>query len=223
MTAQVASLRPREVRAALLRVRGEAAAAGRNPEQVEVLAAVKYLPAELLPALAEGGVRLVGENRAQQLVAKATGYPELFTWDFIGNLQSRKVRTIVPYVRYIHSLCSDSALGQLERHAPSRLRVLVEVNLAGERGKGGVAPAALEAFVRRCPVPVVGLMTMPPATENPEHSRPYFAELRELAGGLGLRELSMGTSQDYRVALEEGATIVRLGTVLYRSGNASAP
>jgi uncharacterized pyridoxal phosphate-containing UPF0001 family protein len=204
-------------------VRGEAAAAGRNPEQVEVLAAVKYLPAELLPALAEGGVRLVGENRAQQLVAKATGYPELFTWDFIGNLQSRKVRTIVPYVRYIHSLCSDSALGQLERHAPSRLRVLVEVNLAGERGKGGVAPAALEAFVRRCPVPVVGLMTMPPATENPEHSRPYFAELRELAGGLGLRELSMGTSQDYRVALEEGATIVRLGTVLYRSGNASAP
>jgi uncharacterized pyridoxal phosphate-containing UPF0001 family protein len=215
MAQVISTLDPAAVRAALARVREQIAAAGRDPRQVEILAAVKYLPAELLPALHEGGVRLVGENTAQQLEAKQDAHPNLFTWDFIGNLQSRKVRRIVPRVRYIHSVCTDSVLAQLERHARPSTRVLVEVNVAGEPGKGGVPPAQLEQFVARCPVPVVGLMTMPPQTENPERSRPYFAALRELAAALGLKQLSMGTSQDYRVALEEGATILRLGTILY--------
>ncbi len=215
MAELISTLEPATVRAALARVREQIAAAGRDPRQVEILAAVKYLPAALLPALREGGVRLVGENTAQQLAAKQDAHPGLFTWDFIGNLQSRKVRLIVPRVRYIHSVCTDSALAQLERHAQPSTRVLVEVNVAGEPGKGGVAPEQLERFVARCPVPVIGLMTMPPQTEQPERSRPYFAALRELAATLGLKQLSMGTSQDYRVAVEEGATILRLGTILY--------
>lgn len=197
-------------------VRAQIVAAGRDPGAVEVLAAVKYLPGELLGALHDGGVRLVGENRAQDLVAKASAHPGLFTWDFIGTLQSRKVRMIVEHVRYIHSVASDSALAQLERHATPSLRVLIEVNVSGEVGKSGVSPEALPAFVSRCPVPVIGLMTMPPRTDDPERSRPYFRRLRELAQELGLQQLSMGTSQDYRVALEEGATIVRLGSTLYR-------
>lgn len=220
MAALIDRLEAQTVRARLAQVRSQILAAGRDPDAVQVLAAVKYLPSTLLPALHEGGVRLVGENRAQDLLAKAAAHPGLFVWDFIGTLQSRKVRMIAPYVRYIHSVASDSALVQLERHAPPSLRVLVEVNVAGEKGKSGVAPGELEAFVRRCPVPVVGLMTMPPLTADPERSRPHFRRLRELAGELGLAELSMGTSQDYRVAVEEGATIVRLGTTLYGEGRA---
>jgi uncharacterized pyridoxal phosphate-containing UPF0001 family protein len=122
---------------------------------------------------------------------------------------------VLPYVELIHSVASDSALRQLDRHGTPETEVLVEVNIAGEEGKAGIAPAELGAFVERCPVKVVGLMTMPPFAEDPEDSRPYFAALRELAAEHGLRELSMGTSQDYRVAAEEGATIVRVGTNLY--------
>jgi PLP dependent protein len=203
------------VRAKLERVRQRIADTGRDANQVEILAAVKYLPAAELGALAAGGVTLVGENRAQELVAKATALPNRFTWDFIGRLQSRKVRDLLPHVRYIHSVASDSALAQLERHGDAGTRILVEVNVAGEEGKGGVAPAELAAFLGRCPVKVVGLMTMPPLATAPEDNRPHFAELRRLAERHDLPQLSMGTSQDYLVAVQEGATIVRLGTILY--------
>jgi PLP dependent protein len=181
----------------------------------ELLAAVKYVPLEELETLAEAGVTLLGENRAQDLAAKAEAHPGVFRWHFIGRLQSRKVKQILPYVELIHSVESDSALRQLERHGTPETEVLVEVNVAGEEGKGGVAPAELGDFIGRCPARVVGLMTMPPFVTNPEESRPHFAALRELAREHGLHHLSMGTSQDYRVAAEEGATIVRIGTVLY--------
>jgi PLP dependent protein len=180
---------------------------------VEILAAVKYVNADELPALAEGGIELVGENRVQDLLAKQEAHGDLFSWDFIGALQSRKLRDVAPNVRLIHSVASDSALRRLEQH-PAR-EVLLQVNVAGEEGKAGVAPADLGDFIARSPVRVVGLMTMPPFTEDPEASRPAFAALRELAREHDLRHLSMGTSQDYRVAAEEGATIVRLGTSLY--------
>jgi pyridoxal phosphate enzyme (YggS family) len=203
------------VRANLDRVRAEIAATGRDPAEVEILAAVKYVPLEELAVLAESGITLLGENRAQDLIAKADAYPDQFTWDFIGQLQSRKVRQLIPHVRYIHSVASDSALAQLGRHGSAATEVLVEVNLAGEESKGGIVAGALAEFIERCPVRVVGLMTMPPYTEQPEASRRYFAGLRELAEHHDLRHLSMGTSQDYLVAVEEGATIVRLGTSLY--------
>ena len=195
------------VRANLDRIRAEI-----GPE-VEICAAVKYVAPADLPALAEGGIELVGENRAQALLEKQELHHDLFTWDFIGALQSRKVKDVAPNVRLIHSLASDSALRKLE--ATPAPEVLVQVNVAGEEGKEGVAPAELADFIARCPVPVTGLMTIPPFTEDPEASRPHFARLAELAAEHGLERLSMGTSQDYAVAAEEGATIVRLGSVLY--------
>ena len=196
------------------RIAGAAARAGRDAGDVEIVAAVKYVPLEQLGALADGGVRVVGENRVQDLEAKVAAHPETFTWDFIGHVQSRKVKQIAPLVRLIHSVCTDSVLEQLARHAPPELRVLVEVNVAGEEGKGGVAVAELDAFLERCPVPVAGLMTMPPLAREPQDSRRWFDELRELAAARGLAELSMGTTQDYEIAVEEGATIVRIGTRL---------
>jgi PLP dependent protein len=183
-------------------------------DDVQVLAAVKYLAVEELDALAEAGVTVVGENRAQELEVKAAAHPEL-TWDFIGHLQSRKVKQVLPYVRWIHSVASDSALKELEKHAAPQTEVLVEVNIAREEGKSGIDPGELDAFLERCPVTVAGLMTMPPMAQRPEDSRRWFAALAELAGERGLRELSMGTSQDYAVAAQEGATIVRIGTILY--------
>jgi PLP dependent protein len=180
---------------------------------VEICAATKYVSAKDLPALAEGGIELVGENRAQDMLEKQKRHGELFAWDFIGGLQSRKVKDVAPNVRLIHSLASDSALRRLEQH-PTK-EVLVQVNVAGEEDKAGIAPEELGAFIERCPVPVTGLMTMPPFTERPEDSRRWFARLAELAAEHGLARLSMGTSQDYEVAVEEGATIVRLGSVLY--------
>jgi uncharacterized pyridoxal phosphate-containing UPF0001 family protein len=182
-------------------------------DQVEILAAIKYLYPEELPALAEGGIELVGENRAQDLLAKQEAHGDLFTWDFIGAIQSRKLKDIAPNVRLIHSIASDSALRRLEG-SPAK-EVLIQVNVAGEESKEGVAPDELGDYIERCPVPVTGLMTMPPFTEDPEQSRPFFAKLAELAAEHGLQRLSMGTSQDYEVAAQEGATILRLGTVLY--------
>jgi PLP dependent protein len=185
---------------------------------VEVLAAVKYLSSTELPKLAEAGIHVVGENRAQELQAKVAEHGDLFEWDFIGQLQSRRVRLIVPHVRLIHSVASDSALRELERHrelARPGLRILIEVNVAGEEGKAGVTPGQLDAFIARSPVPVAGLMTMPPLVVDPEENRRWFVALRELADERGLEHLSMGTSQDYAVAAEEGATIVRIGTNLY--------
>ncbi len=203
------------VRSNLERVREEIAGTGRDPADVEILAAVKYVPVDELEALAQAGVTLVGENRAQELVVKTDASPEGLTWDFIGHLQSRKVRDVLPRVRYIHSVASDSALAQLARHGTPDTEVLVEVNVAGDEGKSGIAPAQLPDFLERCPVRVVGLMTMPPLTSRAEDSRRYFAALGELAADHGLRHLSMGTTQDYLVAVQEGATIVRLGTTLY--------
>jgi PLP dependent protein len=184
-------------------------------ERVELLVAAKYVPSEEMGALAEAGVRLVGENRQQDLAAKHERWGEAFTWDFIGNLQSRKVKAVLPLCRLIHSVATDSVLAQLERHGSAQTEVLVEVNVAGEEGKGGVAPEALPDFIARCPVRVVGLMTMPPFSEDPEDSRRHFARLAELAAANGLQRLSMGTSQDWRVAVQEGATIVRLGSALF--------
>ena len=215
MVELIRDLRAERVRGNVERVRAEIATTGRDPDDVEILAAVKYVPVEELGVLAEAGLELLGENRAQDLEAKATAYPGAFTWDFIGHLQSRKVRQVLPHVRYIHSVASDSVLAQLARHATPETQVLIEVNVAGEDGKSGIAPAELSGFIARCPVTVVGLMTMPPLATSPAQSRPFFAALRELAAEHRLEQLSMGTSQDYVVAVEEGATIVRLGTSLY--------
>jgi PLP dependent protein len=184
-------------------------------DRVELLVATKYVPLEEMGKLVEAGVRLVGENRQQDLAAKHELWGDAFEWDFIGNLQSRKLKLILPLCRLIHSVATDSALAQLEKHAPAKTEVLVEVNVSGEAGKGGVEPAGLAAFIERCPVRVDGLMTMPPFSADPEQSRPYFARLAELAAANGLSRLSMGTSQDWRVAIEEGATIVRLGHALF--------
>jgi PLP dependent protein len=209
MAPLIRDLDPRRVADNLARVREEL---GRD--DVQILAAVKYLAVEELGALTEAGITVVGENRAQELEVKAADHPEL-TWDFIGQLQSRKVKQVLPLVRWIHSVASDSALKELGKHGTPETEVLVEVNVAGEEGKAGVLPADLGGFIERCPVTVVGLMTMPPLASSPEDSRRWFAALAQLAGEHGLRELSMGTSQDYAVAAQEGATIVRLGTILY--------
>jgi len=208
----VAGLSAERVRENLARIRAEVG------DAVEILAAVKYLQVEELGVLAEAGVTLVGENRAQELELKAGRYPGVFTWDFIGHLQSRKVKQVLPHVRLIHSVASDSVLAQLARHAAPETEILVEVNIAREAGKGGVDPGELDAFLERVPanVRVSGLMTMPPLAADPEDNRRWFAALAQLAADRGLPRLSMGTSQDYAVAAHEGATIVRIGTTLYR-------
>ncbi len=211
------------VRANLAELREQLSAAARragsDPATVRVLAATKYLDGDELPALSAGGVRIVGENRAQDLVRKFEAHGELFDeWHFIGALQSRKVRSILPYVSAIHSLASESALRELGRHrelAVPGLELLIEVNVAGEPGKAGIAPDELDGYLERSPMPVAGLMCMPPLASDPQDSRRWFAALRELAHARGLRTLSMGTSQDCIVAVEEGATIVRIGTRLY--------
>ncbi len=214
-----APLEPERVARNLAEVRAELddAAPGRD---VRVLAAVKYLEVAELDALAAGGITIAGENRAQALVEKAAAHPEL-EWHFIGHLQSRKVKAVLPLVRWIHSVGSESAMAQLDRHGPPGTEVLVEVNIAGEEGKSGVAPAGLGRLLERAAAgsaawSVVGLMTMPPMAERPDDSRRWFAALRELAAEHGLAELSMGTTQDYAVAAAEGATVVRIGSRLYR-------
>ena len=222
MVELISGLREEAVRANLSelyeRIADAAATAGRDPAAVEVLAATKYVAAGELPVLAAAGVRLVGENRAQDLQEKVSMHGELFAWDFIGALQSRRVRAIIPHVRLIHSVASISALGELDRHrelARPGLEILIEVNVAREPGKPGIAPEELDDYIERSPVPVTGLMCMPPLAADPEDSRRWFAALRELAAARGLRRLSMGTSQDFAVAVQEGATIVRIGTCLY--------
>jgi PLP dependent protein len=199
----------------LERARERIAAAGRDPGEVRICAAIKYVPVDELAALADAGVSIVGENRAQDLVEKQDrlGRDAFAEWHFIGALQSRKVRDVAPRVSLIHSVASGSALRQLEKHPAHE--VLVQVNVAREEGKAGIEPGEVGDFIARCPAPVAGLMTMPPFTEHAEDSRPHFAALAELAAEHGLRELSMGTTQDFEVAVQEGATIVRLGTVLY--------
>jgi hypothetical protein len=228
MVELIRGLDPQRISANLLRIEAELqqararaprAQGGEPAPRAEILAASKYIAAADMPLLAQAGVKLVGENRAQDLHEKAGLHGELFQWDFIGQLQSRKVRQIVPHVRLIHSVASESALREIERNLPSArpgLAILVQVNIAAEPGKAGIAPEQLDAFIARAAVPVVGLMTMPPLAEEAEQSRPWFAALRRLAHEHGLHQLSMGTSQDYLVAAQEGATIVRIGTSLYR-------
>jgi uncharacterized pyridoxal phosphate-containing UPF0001 family protein len=209
MPGLIEGIEPQRVAANLERAREVAG------EGVELLAATKYVRIEEMGVLAEAGVTLVGENRQQDLAAKHERWGDAFAWDFIGTLQSRKVKQLLPICRLIQSVASDSALEQLGRHGTPETEVLLEVNVAGEDGKAGIAPTELGAFIERCPVRVSGLMTMPPFSQDPEASRPHFARLAELAAEHGLERLSMGTSQDWEVAVAEGATIVRLGTVLY--------
>jgi PLP dependent protein len=199
-----------KVRDNLERARERITAAGGDLERVRICAATKYVPAEELPVLAEAGIEVVGENRAQDLEAKHAVYGDFFRWHFIGHLQSRKAKIVNRICELVHSLSSESAARRLE------IPALVEVNLSGEETKSGVAEADLDSLLRACG-DVRGLMTMPPETADPEASRPYFRRLRELAEPRGLSELSMGTSQDYVVAAEEGATLIRIGSALYRS------
>jgi PLP dependent protein len=196
-------LSPDEVRRRYEEIKAEVGPA------VTVVAATKYVSVEEMGVLAEAGVEVVGENRAQDLEAKHSAHGDDFRWHFIGHLQSRKAKDVSRICELVHSLDSDSAAARLE------IPALVQVNLAGEETKSGIAPEELEAFLDRCPAEVRGLSTMPPFAEDPEASRPYFRRLHELAERFRLPELSMGTSQDYRVAAEEGATFVRVGATLY--------
>jgi PLP dependent protein len=193
---------PDAVRANYDRIRSEVG------DGVTVVAATKYVALEDMRVLVDAGIEVVGENRAQELERKHAEYGDAFRWHFIGHLQSNKVKVVNRICELVHSLGSDSAAARLTVPA------LVEVNLAGESSKSGIVPADLPRFLELYG-DVRGLMTMPPETADPEASRPYFARLRALAEQHGLRELSMGTSQDYRVAAEEGATLVRAGSVLY--------
>ena len=213
--------------AARARIEEACARSGRDPAAVEILAATKYVPPELMGSLAQAGLKVVGENTAQALIAKQERWGDAFTWDFIGHLQSRKTKQVLPRVRLIHSVESDSVVAQIERHAEQPARVLLEVNVAGEESKYGVPLTEAGAFVERASrgegVMFAGLMTMPPFVERPEDARGHFSRLRELAERLRadwaprheFGTLSMGTSQDFEVAVEEGATICRLGGVLY--------
>ena len=191
---------PDEVRSRYERIRAEVG------DAVTIVAATKYVSVEDLGVLAQAGIEVVGENRAQDLEAKHAAYGDAFRWHFIGHLQSRKAKTVNATCELVHSLSSESAARRLE------IPALVEVNLSGEETKSGVSEAELDRLIAAYP-DVQGLMTMPPETDDPEGSRPYFRRLRELAAERGLAELSMGTSQDYRVAADEGATMVRLGSV----------
>jgi pyridoxal phosphate enzyme (YggS family) len=195
---------PETVRANVERIQAEVGAG------VTIVAATKYVPVEEMSVLAEAGVRVVGENRLQDLEAKHAAYGGAFRWHFIGHLQSRKARDVSRMCELVHSLDSESAATRLE------IPALVQVNLSGEDSKSGIDPSELERFLALGPE-IRGLSTMPPATGDPEDSRPYFRRLRELADQHGLRELSMGTTQDYRVAADEGATFVRVGSALFRS------
>jgi PLP dependent protein len=179
---------------------------------VTVVVATKYVSSDEMEVLADAGIEVVGENRAQDLAAKHERFGDRFRWHFIGQLQSRKAKDVSRLCELCHSLASESAARRLT------IPALVEVNLSGEQSKAGVTPGELGPFLARAAamgVDVRGLMTMPPLADEPERSRPYFRELRELAGEHGLAELSMGTSQDYRVAAEEGATLVRVGSVVF--------
>jgi len=199
----MASLSASAVRERYERVRDEAGA------DVTVVAATKYVSVDDLGVLAEAGIPVVGENRAQDLAAKHAVYGDAFRWHFIGHLQSNKVRVVNPICELVHSLDSETSARRLTVPA------LLEVNLSAEGSKSGVAPDEIAGWVERFPG-IRGLMTMPPLAEDPESSRPWFRRLAELAARHDLAELSMGTSQDWRVAVEEGATLIRIGSMLYR-------
>ena len=197
------SLSASAVRERYLAVREEA-----GPD-VAVVAATKYVPLQEMGVLAEAGVEIVGENRAQDLAAKHAAYGDAFRWHFIGHLQSNKARVVNELCELVHSLDSESAARRLT------IPALLEVNLSGEASKSGIPPDEIGGWLERFPA-IRGLMTMPPLADEPEASRPWFRRLAELAAEHGLRELSMGTSQDWRVGVEEGATLIRVGSTLFR-------
>ena len=209
------------------RVAEAAAAAGRDPAGVRVLVATKYVAAEYLGALRDAGIRLIGENRAQDLVAKHELYGDAFDYHFIGHLQSRKTKLVLPLVSLIHSVGSMSVVQEIEARAANATDVLLEINIAGEESKTGVPLAEVDAFLDQAAnsgkVRFVGLMCMPPLFDDAEEARPFFVRTRELAqrlsttwsGTYTFDQLSMGTSADYEVAAQEGATIVRVGSVLF--------
>lgn len=191
------------------------ARADRDPEAVKICAATKYVGPEGMESLAVAGVAIAAENRLQDMAAKQAEFGDRFEWHFIGAIQSRKVLEIARRSRVIHSLATESARDKLAGLDAPPPELLVQVNISGEQSKQGVAPEMLDEFIAGCPIPVCGLMTMPPASSDPEDARPHFRALAELAAERGLSQLSMGTSQDYIVAVEEGATLVRLGSVLF--------
>lgn len=224
------SLDPERISANLGRIReaiaGACRRAGRDPEAVELLVATKYVSTAGLEVLGRAGITLIGENRAQELSAKHARYGDRFTYDFIGRLQSNKVRQVLPLVRLIHSVETLSVVREIDRRATAATSVLLQVNVSGEDSKCGIIPVEVDRFIEEASdYPMVnfsGLMTMPPLTADPGAVRPVFATLRELAAGLARKwsgrhsfnRLSMGTSGDYAVAVEEGSTIVRLGNVV---------
>lgn len=200
-------------------VAGACESAGRNPDEVSICAATKYVEPDAMDALRDAGIEIAAENRLQDMIAKQERFGDDFEWHFIGAIQSRKVREIAGRVNTVHSLGTESArdkLADLDKPAP---KLLVQVNVSGEESKQGVAPEELAAFISATPQEVSGLMTMPPLTDDPEGARPYFAQLKRLADKHGLRDLSMGTSQDFSVAVEEGATLIRVGSVLFDPSN----
>jgi pyridoxal phosphate enzyme (YggS family) len=203
---------------ALVQADVEAACArvGREPSTVTICAATKYVDAEGMVVLRDAGVGVAAENRLQDMAVKQETLKDAFKWHFIGAIQSRKIREIAERVDTIHSLATESARDKLNDLPGDAPKILVQVNVSGEESKQGVAPGALSEFIASCPLPVSGLMTMPPATDDPEGARPYFQQLKALAHERGLTELSMGTTQDYVVAVEEGATMIRVGSVLFR-------
>jgi len=209
------------------RVAEAAAAAGRDPTEVRILVATKYVAAAHLGALRDAGISLIGENRAQDLVAKHAMYGDAFDYHFIGHLQSRKTRLVVPLISLIHSVSTMSVVQEIEARAANATKVLLEVNIAGEESKSGIAPAAADAFLEEAAacdkVRFCGLMSMPPLSDDADTARAYFAQTRELAerlsstwqGTYTFDQLSMGTSADFEAAVQEGATIVRVGSVLF--------
>ncbi len=204
--------------------------AGRDPAEVTIVGVTKTHPVEAVEeALATGQVDL-GENRAQELVPKAEQAAEMGLkprWHFIGGLQRNKVRQVLPHIAVLHSLDSVRLANEIEKRAEQGrspdpdvpLPCYLEVNIGGEASKQGVEPAGVGELLSGVAdlrhVEVVGLMTVAPQVDDPERVRPVFRELRELARAHGLAELSMGMTEDYEVAIEEGATVVRLGRVIF--------
>lgn len=231
VTRDITELDPGAIAASLARVReavdAACARAGRKRDEVEILTATKYVSLDGLEALHAAGIRLIGENRARDLVARHRRYGDRFTYDFIGHLQSNKVRQVLPRVRLIHSINTLSAVQEIERRAESVTNVLLEVNIGQEASKYGIIPSEVDRFLEEAAkftkVNFTGLMTMPPLATDPEAVRPAFAELRRLAHGLSrkwagryhFKHLSMGTSNDFVVAVEEGATVIRVGSILF--------
>jgi pyridoxal phosphate enzyme (YggS family) len=198
------------------RIAAACARVNRDPAEVTLCVATKYVDADGMVALHEAGVRVAAENRLQDMIVKQERFRDDFEWHFIGRIQSRKVAQIAERVSVIHSLASESARDRLAVFEGPLPRVLVQVNVSGEAGKEGIAPEHLIDFIAGCPFEISGLTTMPPLAADPETARPYFRRLAELAAQNGLNELSIGTSQDFEVAIEEGATLIRVGSALFK-------